>query len=192
MVKYFITLLLACQLACSGQTVNVPTFVLPNNTSAKQCELPRFIVASRDMGPEAANLLCKAGDYWNQALGKRVFMCLGMQSNEIIEMIQTVVIQTHWADQAEFSSGHVAANYAGYVDMRNGCLLHAVIRVGDSYIGDWEVVETLLRHELGHALGLTDSITFGRLMLGGLDDQQQHPQDAAPEEIEALKELYGE
>ncbi len=56
---------------------------------------------------------------------------------------------------------------------------------------DVDKLQTVIRHEVGHALGLNDSADFTALMSYKMESTMQHPVDANEKEIKAIRILYG-
>jgi predicted Zn-dependent protease len=82
---------------------------------------------------------------------------------------------------------------AGFITKktRNGCVTNAQIVVSDLYDSRPDMLQTVVRHEIGHMFALRDTIDYMSLMYRFVLQDMQHPIDVSDEEIKALKCLYG-
>ncbi len=70
------------------------------------------------------------------------------------------------------------------------CIVGAKIYIRDRYFEDTNVLQTIIRKELGYTMGLDSSPDFTNLMSSNLDLTLQHPIDANEETINAIHSTY--
>jgi len=153
-----------------------------------QCDMPLLTAVSMGASPEQRAATLAAFDYWNDATGKTLFVDIGADHG--LEMSDATAGKFLTVRFEEFEGTANARAY--YRTALNGCLVNVRIVVNPSGLDDTKLLETVLRHEIGHALGLRDQrIDNSRLMYYSIDRTRQHPIDATDVEIEQVQRLYG-
>jgi hypothetical protein len=124
--------------------------------------------------------------YWNEALGCNVFL-IGMKPDPDI-----IVTDNPRVPQIAFTDGRVGF-IAKYFNKKTKCVRNAIIFVSHEYVLKHDVyrIETIFRHELGHALGLPDiPVQPYPSLMGPIIEGPYHPVDATEEDIEILRRLH--
>ena len=140
-------------------------------------------------------LLERAIQYWNTVDSRKYFVSIGVQpwgaddpmTGGFIP-IQLVPAESLW-DLGLATCG----NASMIVRNASGCIRRAKIKIADKCTGPIEVFETIVRHELGHVLGLKDNYLEWNAIMSAVaaEGMQEHPVEANHEERKALRELYG-
>lgn len=171
------SLLLAAALAACAPASRVMT--ASYDGSWRMCR-GSILVATRPAAAAAPELEA-AIRYWDAELEARAFLYGGLADGYAGNEIVYVGIND------DDLKGKIAGTYA----VADGhCMRLKVIALAPRALDLPSVrLETVLRHELGHALGLADSQELGNLMTGD-DPDAQHPVDASPEDRALLREIY--
>ena len=143
-------------------------------------DLPIFYVL-KNVNPVNVNAVIDAADYWNVVLGRHVFDYRGVDNSAIPRYDLLVIEETNLKD---------ACGQAYHNPWSNGCPTSLNVKLDYFCAKSPGLTETLVRHELGHILGLADSDNPFHLMNGDIHSHDQHPWDARSDEIEKLKEFY--
>lgn len=171
-------------------------YILNNNSKPiKQCLLP-IAFAISDESPELLKSTLRAGiQYWNDALRYDIFLDFGdtgfvMDSPEsggllMIGVVSELSKSNYYIRTRTYTCGKTEFAYN-----RDGCIIRAKIKINSLCADDFNKVQTIVRHEAGHVLGLSDSIDFTALMSSKIERTMQHPVDANEKEIAAVRKLY--
>jgi hypothetical protein len=140
---------------------------------------PQFVTSS----PEDAHAVAIEGQaavhYWNSALKRTAFMWLDpAQGINVPAVVLTVGTDITACGTTLMRFG------------QDGCIEDAVVAVQPLCMGDGDKLQTILRHELGHVIGLPDTEWETDLMARSLADWRwAHPVDASIDEIGEAKEI---
>lgn len=169
----------------------------PSGTPIKNCYTPvTFVIA--DESPEKLKEALKRGVlYWNEAIGHDIFfdfgdvgLTLDGEYSSAFYMVG-VVSELPLSRKNRAMNSHPCGRTAIKFNSVTGCISSAKIRISMMCAGDINEFETMVRHEAGHVLGLSDTVDFTALMSGNIERTMQHPVDANEAEIKAVKKLYG-
>jgi len=166
-------------------------YITDNGQPIKQC-MPTLVGISDDTPGKFHAPIVNAISYWEEATGvDGIFVYAGVvpftiDSNYINGIVGIGVV-------SELKSSKPNTHPCGrtYIawDSHN-CIVKAKIRLNLECSGNMDEFQTVIRHEIGHVLGLDDSVDFTALMSHALEPTMQHPVDANEEEIRAVKALY--
>ncbi len=168
-----------------------PRYTLNKQGSVKRlCDAPVFYVLRNVEGRNIEPIIA-AADYWNDALGKRMFIYGGEDLSGEIESTPHMLTITQLDILPD------ACGWAHRTTRENGCVKEPYVILKTSCMKDSKWTETLARHELGHILGLKDSDGPTHLMnTSALENHKFYvatptePVNACESEIEKLKEIY--
>jgi hypothetical protein len=165
------------------------------------CEPPLFVVS---VDPRVSFATEDAVDVWNRILwahgnsvGERVLFLYGGEdrsfpAREITDVFVTVSVEEIPPERNESLNLDVA--YAGRTWSKvdsNGCVLGARVVVDPDYVSDPDRLRTTLRHELGHVLGLEDSMDPSDVMHHyGSQWQNMHPTPPSEDERALVNRIY--
>lgn len=158
----------------------------------KQCIIPIGFAIAEDTPDELKQHLRDGVMYWNEALGSKMLVDFGstgftLESPYTDGFLMVGVVSN--LKQKDLSGIH-ACGRTTMSYMADGCITKSKVRIDLSCIEDEDKLITIVRHEIGHVLGLSDTSDFTALMSGRLERTMQHPVDATGEEISAVKKLY--
>ena len=159
---------------------------------ARQCLLPVPVGIVEGTPEPLANAIRDAMKYWNSVDSRKYFISLGEvpwgASNPMTNgfvPVQVVPTDSLW----NLGIG-TCGNAQLIIKQASGCISRAKILIADRCTGPIEHFETIVRHELGHVLGLKDSVDFTSLMSHAVEPTMQHPVDANLQEKLALAAMY--
>jgi len=178
-------ILLLSLVGCFG----APYFIHPETgIAARQCDLPQFAGVSPSIPIRLHASVRGAFEYWNEAIGKQIFLYVGEQPWEYdSEEYGGITIVS-----GEENYPRKSLAYASMEWMPDGCIKIANIVVNPkAFDRDMASFNTLMRHEIGHLLGLRHRDLFTEIMNPKASITPREPQSASQEEIRLLKELYG-
>lgn len=172
--------LLTFSCCCSPFTLN-PRTGLP----LTMCNPPGIIAASSDL-PESINIeLEKAVNYWNAALKHNLLFYAGRVPYSHLEPEAGgfVIVDD---DETEFESKHILARFTGRIS-NTGCFSQSKIVTNPVLVNE-KKIQCVLRHELGHLLGLDHNPIMGQLMSYKMTKDMSC--EASEREIVALQNIY--
>jgi hypothetical protein len=162
-----------------------------NDMQVRQCSLPLIFAVTSETSNEMANQIKDGVLYWNDALGKETFLYGGHVNFGINDPFGGGFLAVGIVpDLPQYRNVYPCAITRMNV-ATNGCVMRVLIKIRKSCTSDPDVLQTIVRHEVGHVLGLNNSSDFTTLMSCRLEETMQHPVDATEEEVKAVKQLYG-
>lgn len=182
----FATLLVGCAVPFSGITKQVGPWGI------RQCG-EVFYVYQDELTDTRVEQVRASFDYWNRVVGKRVWIDGG--SSEGIDPADGYVI-VRFVDHIRSKAGDSAdlrvAGRTTYAWKPDGCMAKTVIHIArdetEGYSAPW--VETYIRHEIGHALGLDHNDDPDGLMWPEVAGYGLEPVGVTPDEREQVRDLY--
>jgi len=186
-VRCLVFLSLAITISCSW----LPRYRIGLNGQVRRmCDVPIFYVLN-NVDEKNVESIVDAADYWNVALGKKLFIYGGQNKSEVKPTAHTMVIAQ--LDNLGASCGLAVVNSG-----KDGCVIAPRITLKSSCMKDKATTESLVRHELGHVLGLRNSDNPLHLMhafalerhMVTIRDNRTEPIDATDSEIKKLREIY--
>lgn len=163
----------------------------------KNCYTPITFIVSDESPEKLKDTLRRGVLYWNEALGHKLFFDFGDvgftldgEYSASFNMIG-VVSELPRSMKNYMNESHSCGRTSIKFNSKTGCISSVKMRISLMCAGDVNKFETIVRHEAGHVLGLSDSIDFTALMSGKIERTMQHPVDANIDEINAVKKLYG-
>lgn len=177
MLKYFVATLLLCSCVhVRANSLYTDFYNLAKNeyTELKQCKLP-IPVSFDGLSNEDADKVRDGLRFWEVYAGRRLF----------IESYRAKVVFKNYNDIYYGDTGAVTSNFWN----RNGCIIFSrVIFMHQlSTLAEWEQV-FVIRHEIGHVLGLDDSDNRFNIMYRYVKMNVDRPSDS---EVKALRRFYG-
>lgn len=155
----------------------------------RQCRLPLYYVIENDIPDKYKEMIVSGFDYWNKVArthGKKrgdIFMPIRVEDSiDEIDLSDIVAVMTL---NVKFD-GMLAATM--YTDEPDGCTSQADIFILDYTLETQEddVVEAVIKHEIGHVLGFGHSTIPWHLMYYSVSDVEE----LSDWEIEAFKVSY--
>lgn len=182
-MKYFAPFLLV---SCSHSTfLQHPTTNLP----LYQCSLPQIVVVAEDIPEVDVQVIKVSVDYWNEEMGQQVLLFGGrggFASGDFTFPPNFIVVES--------SDVFFSPNGKGEMESRinhKGCMVGNIVRYDAKKVNrDDYSLHRIMRHELGHTLGLNHSLFRGDVMYSH-QDRVIFLRRVRPELIEALKNIYG-
>lgn len=172
-----------------GCASSPPYFVHPKTGAfARQCDLPQFVGASPSVPPRLRPMVRDSFLYWNEAVGKRFFVYTDDVDWEFDDKkYGGVIVVSVDPSYKRSSAANTNIRWLG-----NGCMKDSFITVNPKSVDmTTDAFQTLMRHEVGHLLGLRHRDLFTELMSPTTDTTFWKPQNASEEEIRLVRELYG-
>lgn len=149
----------------------------------KLCNSHILVVIDPEIPDTQAVIIRDAASYWNETVGHTIF--LGPDTIIGSDDRSAVLIRT-----AETSKHSVAGVTTEYYAAK-GCIISAGVRIRPNILnGDHDIFESVIRHELGHVLGLGHSDIFTDLMAPSVETSNGQPIDASDRECAAARSLY--
>jgi len=154
MRKSIVAIGIVCLASCAHAPVTEP---LPNSSHIVQEEPVRIHLGA--MAIEYRRAILAAIGYWNCVVGKQVFI---VSSDGIYERLNELLVTESWElSQANWQ----AAKTGGVIRLAVHRRLSKRIELSDRLLTkDREEIETVMRHELGHALRVRHSGDINDLM----------------------------
>ncbi len=177
-MKNMIALLLLSS-ACATSRMSLPVELYPNEDGVMQCGANVRIIVDESVPAETYTEVQAAVHAWNVALG---FEFAIFSSDTTIPAI--TFSQVEFIDQAHFDAMTIAVTRSA--STKQGCIVRSHIRlISDSYHSyDAGRRASILRHEIGHALGLGHHKgVMTDLMNDVLDPRDVHPLPIKPEHV---------
>lgn len=170
--------------SCGGTKTHYAKFVNPPSDSKIWAEdfvvwpdLPIRVKANGTMKPILTEDARRAADFWNSAIGCKVFEVSTHPDSEVQINITPRPEDTNWA----------ASHIHKPRKRSNGFFWGSNVNVHVLYIEDTELRTQIMAHELGHALGLDDLVkNSGLLMYWKAGDGMKVHLEA----LSTLKEIY--
>src|SRR3990167_300608 len=167
----------------------------------KLCKPPDFYSVAINTPLDIKEIIHRAFNYWNQVTGKSLLVSAGDDLFHLVpedgDMFDReagrVFLVGVYNDVGSFPPNSEAIGLLR--TSKEGCTNSGVILINPFYLLDnrnTEELESCLRHEAGHILGLAHNPVFTDLMALHLEPTLQHPVDASDEEIHLLREWYKE
>jgi len=164
----------------------IPIFLKnPKNNPAIQCVVPMLWSISRNVPRQYHETIIEGVRYWNEVLGKKIFIYIGEvdMSPFSLEAGGFIIIG------ADYMSKNTCATIT-YTFSPHSCIAHSRVLISERcLVKDKEYLESAVRHEFGHILGLNHG-AWGNVMFYKLDESFQHPLEASELQINMLKIIY--
>ena len=124
----------------------------------------------------------EAVSYWNLSTGINLFRYTGWDPQAPINSVSVQIEDSYY--------GALSSRRISYSKARN-CSVGATIYVAENTLKDKDLLQTVLRKEIGFLLGLNSTSDFTDLMYYGVDQAVTgHPLEASDEQIAAVRALY--
>lgn len=173
----------------AGCGLHKPYLRTDTNKPARQCHLPVLVGISQGTPDELIVSINSAVDYWNDVIPGLFFnygeLPLTANERDAFTIIQIVPSESLWS---EFwgTCGETKVIMNNYT----GCIKYTDIQIADKCTDPPEMFESVVRHELGHVLGLNESIDDRSIMSPGYSARTKHPARANEEQIQTLRGFY--
>ena len=168
-----------------------------NSTQIRQCTLPVAVVMDSSIPEEFRPAVRNAMKYWNDFSGKELFMSLGVMSSETITkhpkwfMVIETLPAEKWPHPVSNSCGTIEFFFrtdtncitSGKISLLERCMQHR---------NQTEALESVVRHELGHLLGLPEAPEGSQTVMCPRSWFGQLPAVANEKDLELLNKLYSE
>lgn len=158
----------------------------------RQCNLPIMVGSHYDVTALRADRVTSALKHWNEVTDTEFFFDLGYleEWKDLPDMPMDGFVVIRIKEDEEMRDGLCGLTYFAW-DVK-GCIKASLIHINPRCLkhGD-DIFETIVRHELGHLLGLTHVNDFTKLMNPKIEETLQHPVDVSSEEAILIKRLYG-
>jgi len=201
-MRNILFILISLLLSCSTSIYN-----RDDGKPYRICEKTIYAIAP-DTPIELHQPIKDSADYWNSILGYEIFLYAGDVGTMLSKMAgDRKLTAEDYSVDSKYLKGVLAIGLVDHIGNRSKskcgrlrgrfnstskCATKNSIIISRSCEG-WEDVdsfETIVRHEMGHLLGLGDSADFTALMSRNIEPTMQHPVDANNIEIKAVRQLY--
>lgn len=199
------TAITTIRVACSLVIALVVTFLLFNHHSIKsptlqsktslsghQCVIPTHVGIATGATQAEVKIINQAISYWNNTSKQRqYFFNLGTISSEVESYAFTSIqIVDQLTKQTIGGIKQVCGDSYLLINNTTGCINKVIIRISKQCTKDSGILETVVRHELGHALGLADTNDFTKLMFHNTEPTVQHPVNVSWSNLMTLESMY--
>jgi len=184
---------LALVVLCTSCAYSQPYLRTPEGRVEHQCTPPALVGVSPEFSIEQRDAIQRAVEYWNYAIGAHVLASLGDVpfTSPAAETGGFVLVYLSDGEYAFRRGVPVNGVARMHIHKKTGCIVISSIEMARAALDDIGMFETMIRHELGHVLGLRDTyLDTSRLMNHRIDTSRQHPMDARQSEIDALRKIY--
>jgi predicted Zn-dependent protease len=156
-----------------------------------QCSLPQMVIVASDIPIEHHISIQSAIDYWNTTLGSRVLIFAGTaeEFTSKTEEHYPLIFISQWPDKRSEEPDDRGIEIP-YTNEQDTCLIGNRISYFLKRIFGAAQLETIIRHELGHALGLAHNPNKETLMYHEIEDNINETLDIEQREVCALKNIY--
>jgi hypothetical protein len=184
LIAYF---LLFTQISCLYNSQIKNTVILENTPPAKWCTENIYVTSSNTIPEDKLDAIDNAIGYWNISLVK--VLLINIQRLMLATDRSSIIFLTMPEDIAQVNKSAAAVTFVKWI--QPNCIEHVTIYIKETtYNLENNVFESIIRHEIGHAMGLQDTNNFEDLMFHTADNLKKHPSDLSEEEINYLKRLY--
>lgn len=166
-----------------------PMYLVYNGKPIKHC-MPIMYTIPSDTPKELHDIIKTEVEYWNKVIGKKVFYNTDNMGYTIDSSYLYGVYVIGTVPKLTDSSWRTKTCGRTKYDYRDNCFISAHTEIDIRCTVDTNLLQTIIRHEVGHALGLRDRIDISGVMRGTINKTEHHPIEATKSEIEALKKLY--
>ena len=162
---------------------------------ARQCYLPIGFAIAEDSDPRFEQLIKDSVLYWNVAIGYEVFVDYGhtgytLQDPEAVAVVMLGAVSDIESSDSNRQNNVMPCGRASQGVTIDGCVAKASVEINTGCTERTDILQTIVRHEMGHILGLRDDIDFTTLMSYKIEGTVQHPVDANVGEVLKIKQLY--
>lgn len=169
-----------------------PYFVSESGVRAKQCSFPVFFAIDPSVPDEYKQVIIQGFQYWNGIVRDNAYFYIGEFDQFVVEESWKVVpdIVAVSAPEEYAERGCAISLFCHNVD--SGCIFEARVVINKSCVRRHNLkwVETLIRHEAGHLLGLNHNKKEDSLLNPQINASPDHPLFASEQEIKWIKDLY--
>ena len=161
-----------------------------NNNPAILCDHKNLYVISDNVPESYIGTIKSAVDYWNNGIGKEILIYGGLvhiNPGDIQNTNYVVIGVASYDDTMDIDALAVAR-----VNYRDNCIRGARVSIQSIHFdGDMIYFENIVRHEVGHVLGLTHSPFKEDVTYFGID-RWPFLKDAHSSVMDVLKKYYTE
>jgi len=169
---------------------------MENDKPVKQCSIVMYAI-SAETPVEFHDVIVNGVEYWNEILDPQNMLVFAGPVEWSVDSpylggflaigVVPTLERTYWhRSNNKQPCGRTYMKYS-----KDNCIARAKIKLNLECAEDMDEFETIVRHEIGHILGLSDNVDFTSLMSHNIERTMQHPVDANDEEIKAVRALYG-
>jgi hypothetical protein len=155
-------IVLICIIACNTPPVNLYS-KLPDKTIIRQCDLPVLYVFNKEIPKRMQDITHKAVEYWNSVYGGKLFFYGGIVDYKIDDPETGALLLIDIFDRYKDKYGLIKLDSSlastKFKANRRGCIsanIEIFADILDNRL-DENGLQTVMRHELGHTLGLGHS-----------------------------------
>ena len=187
MARLIIYFLLLINISCLYNSRINSTLVFQSALPLRWCTDQITVHSSETIPDEFLKPIDSSIEYWNLSLVKRLLINIQRLVDESSN--PTIIILTMPKDLAKINKQPAAVTFIKY--MEPNCINQVTIYINETSYGlDIKMFESVVRHELGHALGLEDSSDFNNLMFHTIDPLKKHPATLSNDELKKVKNIY--
>jgi hypothetical protein len=164
-----------------------------NGVPIRQCLIPTLYGISYTVPEKYRSIVDSGMKYWNTTINKKFFVNIGTVNYSPIDTeTNGFIVIGLLGDNSPLKNSACGASSI-YFNQSTSCIGVAKIYINEKCLNlSPGMIETIVRHEAGHILGLGHSNIFTDIMWTKLEPTMQHPVDASKEEIERIYKIYGE
>jgi hypothetical protein len=164
-------------------------YLTHNGQPIKHC-MPIIYTVPADTPEELHDIIIDEVEYWNRVMGKKIFYNTDNMGYSMGSTYLYGVYTIGTVPELTGSSWRTKTCGKTKYDHRNNCFISVRTEIDIKCTEDPNLLRTIVRHEVGHALGLCDRTDITGIMRSSVSKTEHHPLDVTEDEIEALKKLY--
>jgi len=196
---FYLFVVIACVTSCAATS----PFLKNKRTGLPlyQCQLPQLVVVTSDVPFEDLLMIKNSIDYWNTELGRVPVSKISssppliyagvtnFKSRDTPKNINYIVVRVLPESEAEAPIS--LGNMERFVNYTKGCIKGAIISYFRNRLKDNpNKMNWVMRHEIGHSIGLSHSSFKGDLMYESTFTSPSFIPRATKRQIRALKNIY--
>jgi hypothetical protein len=164
----------------------------PAGSTLKQCDPVVMYAVSSNLPERLFPAVEDSFVYWNNILKRNLFFPIGVVDFIPEDPHTSGFLIVGLSPKETFDKETIFA-VMSHTNKKNGCFIWTKIKFNEVYKDiDIDLFRSIMRHEIGHALGLKHSPEEGRIMKPTIPKSGFHPLEISPEEKKSIIRYYQE